>query len=297
MNRFLPLKTLAHMYKSLVRSHLDYCDIIYHIPPTSHAPPLGVTLHDHMEMVEKTQYQAALAVTGAWQGTSRIKLYEELGWESLSDRRMCNRVLQLHKIIDEKTPTYLYNKLPPNRNVVINLPNVFHEIRCRTDRYQNSFFPNAVSHWNNIISFFHDLPSFEQLKKHILSLIRPPVKETYAVFNPLLLRHLFQLRVGLSRLRHHKKRHNFVDTPSDLCLCKSGVEDTSHYLLVCPFYATHREVLFSSVENIIRDKIIDQSLNSTDLFLYGDPSLNTSDNQSIICATLNYIDKTNRLSS
>ena len=30
---FLPHKTLDQMYKSLVRSHLDYCDILYHIPP------------------------------------------------------------------------------------------------------------------------------------------------------------------------------------------------------------------------------------------------------------------------
>jgi hypothetical protein len=285
------------MYKALVRSHLDYCDIIYHIPPTSHEPPLGVSLHDHMETVERTQYQAALAVTGAWQGTSRIKIYEELGWESLSDRRMCKRVLQLHKIIDQKTPDYLHSKLPPNRNVVINLPNVFHETRCRTDRYRNSFFPDAVSHWNNIISFFHDFPSFEQLKKHILSLIRPPAKETFAIFHPVLLKYLFQLRLGLSRLRNHKKRHNFVDTPSDLCLCKQGIEDTSHYLLSCPFYASHREVLFTSVENIIRDKNINKTLKSPDLFLYGDPSLSSSDNQTIISATLDYIDKTNRLSS
>ena len=61
----------------------------YHSLPTSHDPPFGISLHEHMETIEKTQYQAALAVTGAWQGTSRIKLYEELGWESLSDRRMC----------------------------------------------------------------------------------------------------------------------------------------------------------------------------------------------------------------
>ena len=295
LNKFLPFKTLVHMNKALVRSHLDYCDIIYHIPPTSHEPPLGVTLHDHMEMIEKTQYQAALAVTGAWQGTSRVKIYEELGWESLSDRRMCKRVLQLHKIIDEKSPNYLRDKLPPNRNVVINLPYVFHDIRCRTDRYQNSFYPNAVSLWNNIITFFPSLPSFENLKKHMISLIRPPGKETFSVFNPPLLRYLFQLRVGLSRLRHHKKRHNFADTPSDLCLCKTGVEDTRHYLLSCPFYARHREVLLSSVENVVRDKNLD--IDSTDLFLYGDPSLSTSENQTIICATLDFIDKTNRLAS
>ena len=29
---FLPHKTLDLMYKVFVRSHLDYCDIIYHIP-------------------------------------------------------------------------------------------------------------------------------------------------------------------------------------------------------------------------------------------------------------------------
>ena len=87
------------------------------------------------------QYQAALAVTGAWQGTSRIKLYEELGWESLSHRRICRRVLQIHKIVDEKTPNYLHLCLPPNRNVIINLPHIFQEFKSRTDRYSGSFFP------------------------------------------------------------------------------------------------------------------------------------------------------------
>ena len=67
------------MYKALVRSHLDYCDIIYHIP--SLQIQFGVTQSDLMEKVERIQYQAALAVTGAWQGSSRSKLYDELGWE------------------------------------------------------------------------------------------------------------------------------------------------------------------------------------------------------------------------
>ena len=36
---FLPLKTLDQMYKALIRSHLDYCDIIYHtISPKSSTP-------------------------------------------------------------------------------------------------------------------------------------------------------------------------------------------------------------------------------------------------------------------
>ena len=32
LSNFLPFKTLNQMYKAFVRSHLDYCDIVYHIP-------------------------------------------------------------------------------------------------------------------------------------------------------------------------------------------------------------------------------------------------------------------------
>ena len=60
-------------------------------------PALGMKLHSLMESVERIQYQAALAVSGAWKGTSRVKLYEDIGWESLSDRRWCKRILHLHR--------------------------------------------------------------------------------------------------------------------------------------------------------------------------------------------------------
>ena len=32
-----------------------------------------------IEKVERVQYQAALAITGAWQGSSHSKIYDELG--------------------------------------------------------------------------------------------------------------------------------------------------------------------------------------------------------------------------
>ena len=105
-SNFLPLKSLDQMYKSFVRPHLDYCDVIYHLPPLLHQAPLGVTLNSYMEKVERVQYQAALAITGAWNGSSRIKLYDELGWESLSDRRRCRRVLQTKHHPKKQTPSY-----------------------------------------------------------------------------------------------------------------------------------------------------------------------------------------------
>ena len=128
LSKYLPLKTLDQMYKALVRSHLDYCDIIYHIPSTIHQAPLGMTLCSLMERVERIQYQAALAITGAWQGSSRSDIYEQLGWETLSDRRKCRRVLQIHKIINNNTLLYLKDKLPPNCREMFsgNIINIFH---------------------------------------------------------------------------------------------------------------------------------------------------------------------------
>ena len=138
LSKFLPLRTLDQMYKALIRSHLDYCDIIYHIPALKSQTNLGVTLNSLMEKVERTQYLASLAITGTWQGYNRSKFYEELGWESLSDRRWCRRILQIHKIKNNTTPSYLKDKLPPNRRPLYRSTNshTFHGIRCKTSSNQ-----------------------------------------------------------------------------------------------------------------------------------------------------------------
>ena len=83
-----------------------------------------------MENAERIQYQAALAVTGAWQASSRSKLYEYLGWESLSERHWCRRMLQIHKIVNNKTPSYLKDNLPRHRRHLYsqNNKNIDHEI-------------------------------------------------------------------------------------------------------------------------------------------------------------------------
>ena len=197
ISRFLPLNTLDQMYKALVRSHLDYCDSIYHVPST-----LQGTLNCLMEKVERVQYQAALIITGAWRGSSRSKLYEELGWESLTDRRWCRRILQIHKITNNNTPCYLKNKLPCIRRPLYSQinSNTFHKIRCKTDRYMDSFFPDGINSWNNVIPYFKEIPSIGILKNHVLSLIRPEEKSIFGVHDSSGLRYLFQLRIGLSPL-------------------------------------------------------------------------------------------------
>ena len=147
---------------------------------------MGEILNTLMEKAEKIQYQAALDITGAWQVSSRSNLYDELGWESLSDRRWCRRILQIHKIMND-APYYLKNKYPRFRRPLYSLIdiNTFHGIRCKSDRYMNSFFTDGVNSWNNVISHFKTIPSMD-IFKHMLSLVCPEKKKVSSAFMILL---------------------------------------------------------------------------------------------------------------
>ena len=77
LSKYLPRHTLNELYKLYVRPHLDYGDVIYHIPPKVCEFSQNIILSNLMEKVESVQYSAALAVTETWRGISREKLYAE----------------------------------------------------------------------------------------------------------------------------------------------------------------------------------------------------------------------------
>ena len=81
LSRYLSMHTLNELHKLYVRPHLDYGDVIYHIPEKVCDFSSNITLPSLMEKLESVQYSAATAITGTWRGTSREKLYAELGWE------------------------------------------------------------------------------------------------------------------------------------------------------------------------------------------------------------------------
>ena len=62
--------------------------------------------------LESVQYKAALVTTGAMKGTSRDKIYKELGLESLKSRRWYKRLSCMFKIMKKETPNYLINLIP-----------------------------------------------------------------------------------------------------------------------------------------------------------------------------------------
>ena len=78
LSHALPRKSLLTIYKAFLRLHIDYGNIIY----DQHSN------ESFCEKLESVLYKAALATTGAMQGTSKEKkMLMELDLESLKPRR------------------------------------------------------------------------------------------------------------------------------------------------------------------------------------------------------------------
>ena len=82
LQAFLPRQSLVTVYKAFIRLHLDYRGIIYD-------QTCNDSFHQKMDSI---QYNSALATTSALRGTSREKLYQELGLESLHKRRWYRKI-------------------------------------------------------------------------------------------------------------------------------------------------------------------------------------------------------------
>ena len=297
LSSYVPVRTLEHIYKTYVRPHLDFCDVIFDIPVKPNMFDSSLHLSYWMDQIERLQYQAALAVTGTWQGTSLNRIYEELGWESLSSRRWFRRLTQFYKIQNNLTPEYLRTPIPPSRAHLFGLrsSNDIPFVNCNRQIFSNSFYPHAVKIWNEIGPDLRQAVSLSSFKMKILKIIRPPKRSIFNIHDPIAMKRLFQLRVGLSPLRYHKKRYNFQDTPVDKCKCSLSAETTDHFLLHCNIYTQVRFAMFQKVNPILVENNLNLlNLNLANLLLYGSDALSFDTNRAILSATLEFIRNSKR---
>ena len=96
-------------------------------------------------MIESVKYNAALAITGAIHGSSRDKLYQELGLESLHDRRWCRKLCFYYKIQRNNWPLYLTELLHTIKTSCYSLrsnrPRTVSNVR--TERFKSTFPPSC----------------------------------------------------------------------------------------------------------------------------------------------------------
>ena len=84
----IPRAALLTIYKSFLRPHLDYMEVIYD----------RAFNESFRNKLESVQYNVALAIPRAIRGSSREKLYQKLGLESLKSQRYCACFSNLKKI-------------------------------------------------------------------------------------------------------------------------------------------------------------------------------------------------------
>ena len=102
----LPRQALVTIYNAFTRPHLEYGDIVYDNPDNE----------IFTSKTEKAQYDTALAITGTIRGTSREKLYAELGIESFKFRRWFRKLACFYKIQSKGLPQYLLQLIPTNNH-------------------------------------------------------------------------------------------------------------------------------------------------------------------------------------
>ena len=215
--------------------------------------------------------------------------YDELGWESLSDRRWGRRMTLYYKIVNGQSPAYLFDHVPNEaprtlRKFVPKAP------ITRTQRYANSFFPYCVNQWEALDSEIKSSTSVQTFKNKINEHIRPE-PSLCCDHNRHGMRRLTQIRVDL---RDHRFNHSF-NCLSPRCPCGIEDETTSHFLVRCPRYKNLRLVYLSKISQIINSDVSILPLDHlTDLLLYGSKAYNAITNDLILTETIIYIYKSER---
>ena len=226
----LSRKSLLTICKSFVRRLLDYADIIYD-------ESCNETFKRKLEAVH---YNAWLAITGAIKGTSRERLYRELGLETQNDHRWSRKLFFF--LFSGFSPSYLQKILifcnVQHYQTRLKSKKIIEQIRARIKVFENSFFPYSIKEWLKLGDEIRYVESSKQFKKKILDFIKPKDNSIYAIHDISGLKLLTRLRLNFSHLNEHKFRHNFKDTTNPMCSCGFESETTDHYLLRCNYTLT-----------------------------------------------------------
>ena len=158
LNLLKPLKyrlsrySLEVLYKSLVRSFLEYADVVWD----------GCAESDS-SLLESLQIESARLVTGAMKGTNRVHLLRDIAWVELSDRRKMHKLCLMYEMVNKRAACYLCNLSPAFVNerscYSLRSGNDLCLPYVRTERHRKSFLFSTSQLWNSL-QFFRGSPVF-----------------------------------------------------------------------------------------------------------------------------------------
>ena len=134
--------------------------------------------------------------------------------------------------------------------------------------------------------------SYVIFRNALLKIGRPNQCSIYRIHNPVGLKLLTRLRLGLSHLNEHRFNHNFQSCINPLCSCSLAIESTTHFLLHCHHFSNIRSTLLNSINEVLGSttKISDLSdCALVKILLFGDQNYTQVENACIINATIKYL--------
>ena len=213
---------------------------------------------------------------------------DELGWNSLVDRRAMSRRLLLYKMNHKLVPEYLSSLVPQTvgarvGNYVLRNAGDLSTIKTNKAQFYNSFLPKTVREWNHSESEWRGLdfaPSVDSFKSKYKKLLHRSPNKFYNIELENCNSYHSRLRMGLSHLRAHLFHYNLIGDP--MCqFCNIESETTGHYVLRCPsFHAARTNYLLGLIANL--DMVHINALNDDkilNIFLYGDVELDDQKNE------------------
>ena len=141
------------MYFASIRPLLEYSDSVW-----------DNCSIEAISQLDSIHHEAASIITGGTKLCNLEKLLADLGWDSLQERRTKYKLVIFYKIINNLTPNYLLEFVPPlvqdgNPYRLRNLSDI-RTIYTNT----NSFYPSTSREWNNLAQEIKDASSVASFK-------------------------------------------------------------------------------------------------------------------------------------
>ena len=148
--------------------------------------------------------------------------------------------------------------------------------------FKNSFFPSTTIKWSKLDVSLRQCDSFNFFTKEILKFIRPSSNSFYNCHNPVGIKNITRIQLGLSHLWEHKFKHSFQDSINPLYKCSDDIESAIHFFLHCPLYSNECCTLRNSLSKIDHKLFDSADTSLIQILLFGNSSFTTNDNTKIL---------------
>ena len=290
----IPRTIRESLYKALVLPIVEYGSVLI--------DNCSAFLKQRLERLHKN---ASVIVTGAFKNTSYVRLLDELGWDTLEERRKLSRLCLLKKMeLSKKAQNegkldnilvqpYLTDLLPgtvgDRVGYVLRNAGKVDNVKTRLVISYNSFIPKTVRDWNSLFIAYWQIEDTNTSIQNASSLDsfkarykKEYLRTLYKLDHEGGNIHQTRLRLGLSHLRAHLFSHNLIDDPT--CqFCNLEPETTDHYILRCPTYNNVRVRFLMGIANLLVPQYVaglDDNM-IVDLFLFGDNTLDIEINKQL----------------